>query len=156
MTRQLIISNGATAVSTRGPATTVAVTATAQSANRSRVPHELKNEPPKFSRRTIFMSSSRFLNRSLPSLSKTKISFTAFCFEPQTRPCPPSLPILNIWELRSASLPYSTVGDRTWIPISIVSSRAAESHPMVLGGSPAALAYSCPCGCSPASSAACS
>ena len=39
---------------------------------RSRVPHELKNEPPKFSRRTIFMSSSRSRNRSLPSLSKTQ------------------------------------------------------------------------------------
>jgi hypothetical protein len=60
-----------------------------------------------------FMSSSRSPNRSLPSHTKTKISFTAFCFAPRPRPYPRSLPIPNIWELRSAFSPYSTAGDRT-------------------------------------------
>jgi hypothetical protein len=45
------------------------------------VPSGSKNEHPKFSRRTIFIWSSRFPNRSLPLLTRTKISSTAFCSE---------------------------------------------------------------------------
>src|SRR5712691_2522953 len=104
-----------------------------------------KNEHPKFSRRTIFMSSSRFPNRSLPLLTRTKISSMAFSSEPPPRPCPPSLPIPNIWAPRSAFSPYFTVGDRTCfsILICIVSYRAAGFHRMVPGGSPAAPTFSC-------------
>src|SRR5882762_4486863 len=89
---------------------------------------------------------------------QNKRSFTTFCFEPRPRPCPLSPPIPNIWAPKSVSLQYSIVGGRTcfFIRISIVSSRAAESLPMVLSGSPAAPASSYPCGCCPVCSDDCS
>src|SRR5450631_1048294 len=82
----------------------------------------------------------------------------AFCSEPRPRPCPPSLPIPNISAPRSASSPCSTLGDKisSFIPTYIVSSRVAESHPMVAGGFLAAPVSSCPYGCCPVCSADCS
>src|SRR5246127_1585469 len=70
---------------------------------------------------------------------------TAFPSAPRPRPCPPSLPIPNIWAPRSAFSPYCTVGDRTCfsIRICIVSFQAAGFHLMVPGGSPAAPTFSC-------------
>jgi hypothetical protein len=69
-----------------------------------------------------------------------------------------AVPIPNISVLRSASLPCSTVGDKisSFIPTCIVSSRAAESHSMVVGGFLAVPVSSCPYGCCPACFADCS
>ena len=50
----------------------------------------------------LALFSCRLPKRSLPSLARTRISSTAFSSEPLPRPCPPSLPIPNIWAPRSA------------------------------------------------------
>ena len=138
--------NAATAAITSGPVTTAAGIVIAQNVSHSHVPSGLKNEPPKFSTRTIFMSSSRSPNRLFPSLTRTKISSTAYSSEPLPRPYPPSLPIPNIWAPRSVFSPYFTVGDRTCfsIRICIVSFQAEGFHLMVPGGFPAAPTFSYP------------
>ena len=87
--------NAATAAITSGPVTTAAGIVIAQDVSHSHVPSGLKNKPPKFSTRTIFISSSRFPNRLLPSLTRTKISSTPYSSEPLPRPCRPSLPMIR-------------------------------------------------------------
>ena len=147
-----------TAVLTSVTLTIAAATDIAPSASPLRVPNGSKNGKRKFSQPRIFMSSSPSLNRSRLLLTKTKISSTAFCSEPPPKPCLPSLPIPNISAPKSASSPCSTVGDKisSFIPTCIVSSRVAESHPMVAGGFLAAPVFFCPYGCCPACSADCS
>jgi hypothetical protein len=67
----------------------------AQNVSRSLVPSGLQNEHPKFSKHSIFMSSSPFPNRSLLSLTRTKVSSTAFYSGQLPRPCSPLLLILT-------------------------------------------------------------
>src|SRR6266436_2577619 len=97
------------------PVTIAAATGIAPSASRWRVRSGSKNGKRRFSRRTIFMSSSRSPNRSRPLLTRTKVSSTAFCSEPRPRPCPPSRPIPNVWGQRSAFWQCFIPGDKTFI-----------------------------------------
>ena len=109
----------------------------------SHVQSGLKNEPPKFSTRTIFMSSSPFPNRLLPSLTRTKIAhgilFRATAETLSTIAADPQHLGAEI-----GFLPYFTVGDKTCFSIRmcIVSFQAAGFHLMVPGGSPAAPTFS--------------